>query len=94
MGAGVTDVPRDLRNVDDEGLSPLERALISRFEEGLKDLTSEVRALRRMAPDRTLLYVLGCLWTLSMFAVGILALERGVDPRVAAQAVQALGGGK
>ena len=85
------DATEERRSVDDpEGLSPLERALISRFERGLNDLTSEVRALRRMAPDRTLLYVLGCLWTLSMFAVGILALERGVDPRVAAQAVQGL----
>lgn len=79
--------------VDPEGLSPLERALIFRFDRSLHDLTTEIRALRRQAPDRTLLYVLGCLWTLSMFAVGILALERGVDPRIAAQAVSASQGG-
>ena len=74
-------------DADHEGLTPLERALITRFEGAISGLTDEIKALRRQAPDRTMLYVIGCLWCLSMFVLGILALDRGVDPRIAAEAV-------
>lgn len=88
----VADVPRPRRTTfqDEEEagmLSPLEKALVDRFESFADDVVHELRALRTQAPNRELLYVVAGLWVILAFVIAILALNTGVDPRIAKEAI-------
>ena len=59
----------------------------------LADLKTEIRAVRDNPPFRWVPWAMLLLWLLNMFVIGILALERGVDPTKAAEAVKTLAPG-
>lgn len=56
----------------------------------LGELKAVIRAVRDNPPFRWVPWVVLLLWLLKMFVIGILALERGVDPTRAAEAVKVL----
>jgi len=72
-----------------DGLSPLETALIQALQmmhadvvSSTAQLSGELRAFR--------LQFLGALVAMVLFLIGIVASLKGVDPRIAAEAVQAV----
>ena len=81
-------------------LTPLEAALVAEIRgngaavvAALCDLKTEIRAVRDNPPFRWVPWSMLLLWLLNMFVIGILALERGVDPIRAAEAVKVLAPG-
>ena len=78
-------------------LTPLEAALVAEIRangaavvSALGELKSEIREVRNDPPFRWVPWVMLLLWLLNMFVIAILAMERGVDPMKAAEAVQVL----
>ena len=61
-----------------EGLSPLEVALIQTLQNMHQDTIKELRIFRWQTVG------------LVVFLIGVVALLKGVDPRIAAEAVQAV----
>ena len=81
-------------------LTPLESALVAEIRgngaavvAALSDLKAEIRAVLDNPPFRWVPWAMLLLWLLNMFVIGILALERGVDPMRAAEAVKTLAPG-
>jgi hypothetical protein len=78
-------------------LTPLEAALVAEIRgngaavvSALGELKTEIREVRTNPPFRWVPWSMLLLWLLNMFVIGILALERGVDPVRAAEAVKTL----
>ncbi len=78
-------------------LSPLEAALVAEIRGNgsavvvaLGELKTEIREIRNNPPFRWVPWAMLLLWLLNMFVIAILAMERGVDPLRAAEAVKAL----
>ncbi len=78
-------------------LTPLEAALVAEIRgngaavvAALGELKTEIREVRNNPPFRWVPWAMLLLWLLNMFVIGILALERGVDPMKAAEAVKVL----
>jgi hypothetical protein len=65
-----------------EGLTPLETALIQTLQTMHTDVIKELRVFR--------VQFLGALVAMVIFLIGIVALLKGVDPRIAAEAVQGI----
>lgn len=65
-----------------EGLTPLETALIQTLQTMHTDVIKELRAFR--------IQFLGALCAMVLFLIGIVASLKGVDPRIAAEAVQGI----
>jgi hypothetical protein len=81
-------------------LTPLEAALVAEIRANgaavvsvLGEIKAEIREVRTNPPFRWVPWSLLLFWLLNMFVIGILALERGVDPVKAAEAVKALAPG-
>ncbi len=81
-------------------LTPLESALVAEIRgngaavvAALSELKGEIRAIRDNPPFRWVPWAMLLLWLCNMFVIGILALERGVDPTRAAEAVKVLAPG-
>ena len=81
-------------------LSPLEAALVAEIRGNgsavvvaLGELKTEIREIRNNPPFRWVPWSMLLLWLLNMFVIAILAMERGVDPLHAAEAVKALSPG-
>ena len=78
-------------------LTPLEAALVAEIRGNgsavvvaLGELKTEIREIRNNPPFRWVPWSMLLLWLLNMFVIAILAMERGVDPLRAAEAVKAL----
>jgi len=78
-------------------LTPLEAALVAEIRGNalavvvaLGELKTEIREIRNNPPFRWVPWSMLLLWLLNMFVIAILAMERGVDPLRAAEAVRAL----
>lgn len=78
-------------------LSPLEAALVAEIRGNgsavvvaLGELKTEIREIRNNPPFRWVPWSMLLLWLLNMFVIAILAMERGVDPVKAAEAVRVL----
>ncbi len=78
-------------------LTPLESALVAEIRgngaavvSALGELKAELRVVRNSPPFRWVPWVVLLLWLCNMFVIAILAMERGVDPREAAEAVKVL----
>ncbi len=78
-------------------LTPLEAALVSEIRgngaavvSALGELKTEIREIRNNPPFRWVPWAMLLLWLLNMFVIAILAMERGVDPLKAAEAVKVL----
>ena len=65
-----------------DGLTPLETALIQTLQTMHTDVIKELRAFR--------IQFLGALCAMVLFLIGIVASLKGVDPRIASEAVQML----
>lgn len=81
-------------------LSPLEAALVAEIRGNgsavvvaLGELKTEIREIRNNPPFRWVPWSMLLLWLLNMFVIAILAMERGVDPMHAAEAVKLLSPG-
>lgn len=90
--------PHSVRGVAGDGLlSPLEAALVAEIRGNgsavvvaLGELKTEIREIRNNPPFRWVPWSMLLLWLLNMFVIAILAMERGVDPLKAAEAVKVL----
>jgi hypothetical protein len=78
-------------------LTPLEAALVAEIRgngaavvSALGDLKTEIREVRTNPPFRWVPWAMLLLWLCNMFIIAILAMERGVDPVKAAEAVKVL----
>ena len=78
-------------------LTPLEAALVAEIRangaavvSALGELKTEIREVRNNPPFRWVPWVMLLLWLLNMFVIAILAMELGVDPVKAAEAVKVL----
>ena len=78
-------------------LTPLEAALVAEIRGNgsavvvaLGELKTEIREIRNNPPFRWVPWAMLLLWLLNMFVIAILAMERGVDPLRAAEAVKGL----
>ena len=83
--------------VGDGLLSPLEAALVAEIRGNgsavviaLGELKTEIREIRNNPPFRWVPWSMLLLWLLNMFVIAILAMERGVEPLRAAEAVKVL----
>jgi hypothetical protein len=65
-----------------DGLTPLETALIQTLQNMHTDVIKELRVFR--------IQFIGALIGMVVFLIGVVALLKGVDPRIAAEAVQAV----
>ena len=81
-------------------LTPLESALVAEIRgngaavvSALGELKTEIREVRNNPPFRWVPWAMLLLWLCNMFIIAILALERGVDPVKAAEAVKVLAPG-
>lgn len=78
-------------------LTPLEAALVAEIRSNgaavvsaLGELKTEIREIRSNPPFRWVPWAMLLLWLCNMFIIAILAMERGVDPVKAAEAVRVL----
>ena len=78
-------------------LTPLEAALVAEIRgngaavvSALGELKTEIREIRSNPPFRWVPWAMLLLWLCNMFIIAILAMERGVDPVKAAEAVKVL----
>ena len=78
-------------------LTPLESALVAEIRgngaavvSALGELKTEIREIRSNPPFRWVPWAMLLLWLCNMFVIAILAMERGVDPLKAAEAVKVL----
>ena len=78
-------------------LTPLESAFVAEIRGNgaavvlaIGELKTEIREVRNNPPFRWVPWAMLLLWLCNMFVIAILALERGVDPVKAAEAVKTL----